>query len=83
MSEALRDDHLCTPHPSRLARSHPRFADIVEAHGEAMMAGRPDYRDPVTGFRVMTAATLAAGGACCSLGCRHCPFVGAGESPPP
>jgi hypothetical protein len=44
------------------------------AHDEAVLAGRPGYVDPDTGFFVFTAATLAARGHCCGSGCRHCPY---------
>lgn len=64
------------PHPSRLPLDHPRRAEILAAHDAALEAGEPGYLDPGTGLFVMTAAALAARGACCSQGCRHCPFVG-------
>jgi len=45
-----------------------------------MAAGRPTYRDPATGYIVMTAGQLAARGICCGSGCRHCPWVGSEAS---
>ena len=70
-----REDAIRTPHPSRLAPAHPRRAEILRRHDEAMAAGLPSYRDPVSGFAVFTAALLAARGTCCSSGCRHCPYL--------
>lgn len=63
------------PHPSRLAPDHPRRAEILAAHGEALRLGEAGYTDPQTGLFVLTAATLAARGSCCAQGCRHCPYV--------
>ena len=62
------------PHPSRLAPGHPRRAELLAAHDQALAAGEPGYRDPATGFFVMTAAYLADRGSCCGNGCRHCPY---------
>ncbi len=64
------------PHPSRLAPDAPHRAAILAAHNRALAAGEPGYLDPVTGLFVLTAAYLAAAGACCDSGCRHCPYVG-------
>jgi hypothetical protein len=63
------------PHPGRLARDHPFRADILAAHEAALVAGEPGYADPRTGLFVLTADYLAARGACCTRGCRHCPYV--------
>lgn len=71
----LADRPLAQPHPSRLAPSHPAYADILAAHEAAMAAGQAGYVDPVTGFFVMTAQTHATRGICCDNGCRHCPYV--------
>jgi hypothetical protein len=62
------------PHPSRLALSHPRRAEILAAHERALSAGEAGYRDPATGYFVMTSAYLADRGTCCGNGCRHCPY---------
>ncbi|GIF36084.1 DUF5522 domain-containing protein [Actinoplanes xinjiangensis] len=67
---------LTEPHPSRLAPEHPRRADILAAHAEALDEGRAGYLDPESGLFVLTAGFLAARGTCCSRGCRHCPYVG-------
>jgi hypothetical protein len=77
--EATRPDHLDLPHRSRLAVTHPRYAEILVAHAEAVRSGAPTYRDPVSGYSVFTSAFLADRGACCDSGCRHCPFIGAAE----
>jgi ATP-binding cassette subfamily B (MDR/TAP) protein 1 len=44
------------------------------AHDAAVARGVPTYRDPATGYDVMTAPALAARGECCDNGCRHCPY---------
>ena len=66
---------LTEPHPARLARDHPRRAEILAAHQHALDACEDGYLDPVTGYVVFTAAYLAARGTCCDSGCRHCPYV--------
>jgi len=72
-----RPDWLNTPHPTRLARDHPARAAVLAAHDRAMASGLSTYRDPDTGYSVMTARYLAERGYCCSQGCRHCPWEGA------
>lgn len=62
------------PRPERLAPDHPHRGQILAAHDDAMAAGEPGYVDPLTGYFVFTAAELAAKGACCDTGCRHCPY---------
>lgn len=47
---------------------------IEAAHAEALKSGRRFYIDPVTGYYVMTSATLEERGRCCGNGCRHCPY---------
>ena len=71
----LRADHLERPHPKRLAPTHPAFDAVMQRHHEAVVAGTPTYRDPVSGLAVFTAALLASRGTCCESGCRHCPYV--------
>lgn len=75
----LRRDHLDQPHPGRLPPRHPLYQEILERHRRAVSAGLPSYRDPLSGLQVLTAATLARRGECCSSGCRHCPYIGADE----
>ena len=71
----LRDEYLQQPHVQRLSRRHPRFAEIMARHSEAVAAGDPSYDDPATGLSVFTAEFLAERGYCCDSGCRHCPFA--------
>ncbi len=71
----LDDRPLTEPRPDRLDRSLPKAAEALAAHAEALAAGEATYRDPITGYRVLTARTLADRGTCCGLGCRHCPYV--------
>lgn len=73
----VRPDGVLVPHPSRLDPRRPDRPAILAAHLAAVEAGQPTYRDPATGFTVMTGPTLAARGTCCDNGCRHCPYVGA------
>lgn len=71
----LDDRPLTEPRADRLDRDHPLAAAALTAHEHAMGAGAVTYRDPISGYRVLTAATLADRGTCCGLGCRHCPYV--------
>jgi hypothetical protein len=68
-------DRIRYPHPDRLDPSRPGFLDVVAAHDAALCAGHDTYRDPLTGFDVMTSPALLARGRCCTSGCRHCPFA--------
>jgi hypothetical protein len=68
------DRSLHEPHADRLPLGHPRRTEILAAHDRALAAGETGYRDPASGFLVMTAAYLAARGTCCGNGCRHCPY---------
>jgi Family of unknown function (DUF5522) len=63
------------PHPSRLSPDHPRWDEIINAHGAAMADGDAGYFDPDTGLFVLTAAQLADRKQCCGSGCRHCPYL--------
>ena len=71
----LDDRPLTVPRADRLDRSHPLADAALAAHAAALAAGEPTYRDPISGYRVLTARTLADRDTCCSLGCRHCPYV--------
>lgn len=51
--------------------------DQARAHSDAIARGEETYVDPVTGYFVLTEATLRARGTCCGSGCRHCPYPGA------
>jgi Family of unknown function (DUF5522) len=48
--------------------------NILRAHADAIARGEPSYLEPLTGFTVLTAATLLAQGECCGSSCRHCPY---------
>ena len=71
----LDDRPLTEPRADRLDRSLPDAAIALAAHAQALAEGEATYRDPITGYRVLTARTLADRGTCCGLGCRHCPYV--------
>jgi hypothetical protein len=71
----LDDRPLDEPRADRLDRAHPQAAAALAAHAAALAEGAATYRDPITGYRVLTARTLAERGACCDLGCRHCPYA--------
>jgi hypothetical protein len=68
------------PRVDRLDVDHPAYVPVVSAHEDALDAGRPTYRDPLTGFDVFTAAALWARGGCCESGCRHCPYGSVGRA---
>jgi len=65
---------LTEPHLSRLPLDHPRRAEILAAHAEALRDRKAGYLDPGTGLFVLTAGFLADRGSCCERGCRHCPY---------
>ena len=71
----LDDRPLSEPRSDRLDWTHPRADEALAAHAQALADGAATYRDPITGYRVLTARTLADRGTCCGLGCRHCPYV--------
>ena len=71
----LDDRPLSEPRADRFDRQQPHADEALAAHARAMAAGEATYRDPITGYRVLTARTLAERGTCCGLGCRHCPYV--------
>jgi hypothetical protein len=56
-------------------------APFVAVHARAVAAGRHTYRDPVSGFVVMTELAHLDRGTCCGSGCRHCPFAYANVRP--
>jgi hypothetical protein len=66
---------LAEPDPSRLDPARHDYDVILRHHDAALAAGDATYVDPSTGFDVFTAAWLAARGACCDSGCRHCPYA--------
>jgi diphthamide synthase (EF-2-diphthine--ammonia ligase) len=48
--------------------------EIRALHDRAVEAGKSRYRDPETGFAVLTELGHRRRGACCGCGCRHCPW---------
>jgi len=75
VTDELADRPLWEPHSDRLPLDTPMRAVMLERHQRALDAGELGYLDPVRGLYVMTAATLAKRGKCCTNGCRHCPYV--------
>ena len=71
----LADRPFSQPHPERLARDNPTYAQVIAAHDAALHAGADTYLDPISGLVVLTAAFLACRGFCCESGCRHCPYL--------
>ena len=47
---------------------------IKKLHNSAISSGSSSYKDPDTGFSVMTSKFLESRGSCCGSGCRHCPW---------
>ena len=43
-------------------------------HEAACARKANSYKDPETGFFVLTAHYLSTRGYCCGAGCRHCPY---------
>jgi hypothetical protein len=74
VSQPLAERPLDQPHPDRLSQGNPAYHEILRAHSAAVAAGDAMYVDPVSGLSVLTANYLAARGACCDSGCRHCPY---------
>jgi hypothetical protein len=48
--------------------------DWRPVHAAAVRAGERIYRDPATGYVVMTELEHLRRGTCCASGCRHCPY---------
>ena len=71
----LDDRPLSVPRADRFDRAHPLAAAALAAHAAALEDGEATYRDPISGYRVLTARTLADRETCCGMGCRHCPYV--------
>lgn len=49
-------------------------AALMAHHDRAVARGDQLYRDPASGYYVLTEAALRSKGGCCGNGCRHCPF---------
>ncbi|MFH4976679.1 hypothetical protein AB6A40_003388 [Gnathostoma spinigerum] len=48
--------------------------NIYNTHLKAVEERKLHYRDPKTGYVVMTVSNLLHLGECCGNGCRHCPY---------
>jgi len=59
---------------SRLDKSSKGYNEIITLHKKAIENEEDTYIDPVTGYKVFTAAFLLKKGYCCGSGCRHCPY---------
>jgi Family of unknown function (DUF5522) len=71
----LRGDYIERPHPSRFTERKAGFEAAMARHAHAVTCGLSTYRDPATGYTVLTAVYLAERGYCCNAGCRHCPYL--------
>jgi len=60
--------------PTKFDQTDPMYEKIMAAHHAAVSAGLTEYKDPKTGFLVMTEPFLKAKGFCCKNNCRHCPY---------
>ena len=60
--------------PTKFDQTDPMYEKIMAAHYAAVSAGLTEYKDPKTGFLVMTEPFLKAKGFCCKNNCRHCPY---------
>jgi RimJ/RimL family protein N-acetyltransferase len=60
--------------PVSWGHDDPQLAGVQARHDRAVSQGQQLYRDPASGYYVLTAAALRAKGGCCGNGCRHCPF---------
>ncbi|KAK7095244.1 hypothetical protein V1264_006677 [Littorina saxatilis] len=52
----------------------PQQLAIHKAHVNALKAGEMFYKDPLTGYDVMSKLAHLHRGDCCGNACRHCPF---------
>jgi hypothetical protein len=64
------------PSERRFDYAHPSALTRLLLHRDALVLGADSYRDPETGDTVLCSRVLIERGFCCSLGCRHCPYVG-------
>ena len=65
----------CVPSSDYYEGTPPALDSAAQAaHEIALLAERPTYLDPSTGYVVFTSLALAARGYCCGNGCRHCPY---------
>ena len=60
--------------PTKFDQTDPMYEKIMAAHDAAVSEGLTEYKDPKTGFSVMTEPFLKTKGFCCKNECRHCPY---------
>lgn len=78
MSEArktLSNRPLTEPSPKRLKPDDPFRDEILKLHSQAIESNLDEYKDPKSGFQVLTAKFHSNRGFCCDQMCRHCPYV--------
>lgn len=70
--------------PARNQAVRSLSKDIEDLHREACEQGNGAYRDPATGYTVITEYAHLKRGKCCGNACRHCPFdhVNVKKKPP-
>ena len=56
-----------------------KLADLL--HKKACEENKWFYKDPDTGYTVMTKKFLLERGYCCNSKCRHCPYKNSGSNP--
>ena len=55
---------------TKFDQTDPMYEKIMAAHDAAVSAGLTEYKDPKTGFSVMTEPFLKAKGFCCKNNCK-------------
>jgi hypothetical protein len=73
--KTLANRPLTEPSLKRLKVDDPFREQILKLHNEAISQGLDEYKDPKTGFQVLTAQFHANRGFCCDQLCRHCPYL--------
>lgn len=72
--KTLASRPLTEPSLKRLKIDDPFREQILKLHEAAIAAGQDEYKDPKSGFQVLTAKFHADRGFCCDQMCRHCPY---------
>lgn len=50
------------------------MSNFDELNQQAIANGSDTYKDPISGYQVLTSEALLKKGKCCGNSCRHCPF---------
>ena len=50
------------------------MSNFDELNQQAISNGSDTYKDPISGYQVLTSEALLKKGKCCGNSCRHCPF---------